>query len=51
MPAKLMVFMFQSTLPLRGVTWLSVEATPLLTFQSTLPLRGVTMHVTISPSP
>ena len=36
---------FQSTLPLRGATWLSVEATPLFTFQSTLPLRGATAEM------
>ena len=33
---------FQSTLPLRGATALTVDDWPRVLFQSTLPLRGAT---------
>ena len=35
-------FQFQSTLPLRGVTFEPSEVARIFSFQSTLPLRGVT---------
>ena len=35
-------FRFQSTLPLRGATWVTIGLPFLITFQSTLPLRGAT---------
>ena len=46
LPSRVLVSIFQSTLPLRGATKSSPNCTPRFEFQSTLPLRGATGNAT-----